>query len=141
MHLHHLPKKLSLGSYISVARKSLSHEENSKPESTTQIHTYKHFHLDITASIEIRSLLRTPVLSISLMGWGGTKAALVHDESLYLLLCFALLAPQPRDLQPLLCPLPLSAPVLFFFLIFSDHLLPASNHSPNATRTPPPYSF
>lgn len=75
------------------------------------------------------------------MGWGGTKAALVHDESLYLLLCFALLAPQPRDLQPLLCPLPLSAPVLFFFLIFSDHLLPASNHSPNATRTPPPLIF
>lgn len=88
-------------------------------QSATQTHTYKHFHLDIIASTEIRSLLRAPVLSISLMGWGGTKAALVRDESLYLLLCFILLPHQPRDLQPLLCPLPLSAPILFFYFLWS----------------------
>ena len=71
------------------------------------------------------------------MGWGGTKAALVRDESLYLLLCFALLPHQPRDLQPLLCPLPLSAPILFFF-IFSDHLLPASKQSLSECYPHPP---
>lgn len=35
----------------------------------------------------------------------------------------------------------LSQPQFYFFLIFSDHLLPASNHSPNATRTPPSIFF
>lgn len=69
---------------------------------------------------------------------GGNKAVLARDESLYLLLCFALLPPQPRDLQPLLCPPPLSAPILFF--IFSDHLLPASK--PSLSECPPhPISF
>lgn len=68
------------------------------------------------------------------MGGGGdTKAALICDESLYLVLSSFVFHPPASCLAgpgaaPLPYPPPYFAPVLFIF-IFSDYLLPASKRS------------
>lgn len=131
-------KTLSGCPYLNTltARKLLITRGKSKPARLYRTHTCKHFHLDIITSTEIKSLWRARALSIGLRG-GGTQAALACDESLYLVLSPFVLCPPapvlPAQGSPPRSALHLSLPQFYLFFIFSDHPLPASKCSLQAT--------